>query len=128
VSEIGLNIDIAPTLAALAGVPAPGFVDGRSLEPVLFGNGGAGSAWRAGLLIEWLKPDKEYAGVRDDAYLYVDHFGRGEFELYDRLPDPYELHNFYSTADPGLLASLDRWLAQLAACAGAGCRSAEQQP
>lgn len=125
VSEIGLNIDIAPTLAALADVPAPGFVDGRSLEPLLFG---AGGAWRTGLLIEWLKPDKEYHAVRDGAYLYADHFGRGELELYDRTLDPYELDNFYSAADPGLLANLEAWLDRLAVCAGADCRSAEDQP
>lgn len=127
VSQIAINIDIAPTLAGLAGVATPNFIDGRSLEPLLIGNGGEGGAWRSGLLIEWLKPDKEYRGVRDDGYLYVDHFGRGEFELYDRNLDPYELDNFYSTADPGLLADLIAWLGRLAGCAGASCRAEEQR-
>lgn len=127
VSGIALNVDIAPTLADLAGVPTPGFVDGQSLEPLLFGHA-AGSAWRSGLLIEWLKPDKEYQGVRSDDYLYVDHFGRGEFELYDRRLDPYELENISSTADPALLAALSSWLDRLADCAAAGCRDAEEEP
>jgi arylsulfatase A-like enzyme len=128
VSEIGLNIDIAPTLTALAGLPAPSFVDGRSLVPLLSGIQGAPGAGRAGLLIEWLKPDKEYIAVRDASYLYVHHFGRGELELYDRRLDPYELDNSYPTADPDFLGDLSAWLGRLKLCAGAGCRSAEDQP
>src|SRR5207302_4790632 len=43
-----LNIDLAPTFAALAGVDAPG-VDGRSLVPLLAGRG---TRWRHAFLVE----------------------------------------------------------------------------
>ena len=35
IADLALNIDLAPTIAALAGVTPPTFVDGRSLVPLL---------------------------------------------------------------------------------------------
>lgn len=44
------NVDLAPTFAALAGVAAPAFVDGRSLVPFL--GGATPPTWRLAFLLE----------------------------------------------------------------------------
>ncbi len=46
------NIDIAPTIADLAGVVPPGYVDGRSMVPLWSANRPALESWRQGYLIE----------------------------------------------------------------------------
>lgn len=46
------NIDLAPTIADLAGAPVPGFVDGRSFAPLLRSDAPAAGAWRKGFLLE----------------------------------------------------------------------------
>ena len=50
VDAIALNIDLAPTVAELAGVSPPDFVDGRSLAPLLHGD--SPNPWRHGFLVE----------------------------------------------------------------------------
>jgi arylsulfatase A-like enzyme len=46
------NVDLAPTFAELAGATTPGFVDGRSLVPLLGEAPPAADAWRSAFLIE----------------------------------------------------------------------------
>jgi arylsulfatase A-like enzyme len=86
---LALNIDIAPTIAEVAGVPVS--TDGRSLLPIL---GGAGTAaWRTRFLIEHMKgtnPVPTYCAVRTDRYLFT-RYATGERELYDLDADPYEM-------------------------------------
>lgn len=66
----------------------------------------------------------QFSGVRTDRYTYVAYV-TGEVELYDGVDDPEQRHNLASTADPALLDRLARLTEQLAACAGATCRSLE---
>ncbi len=47
-----LNIDFAPTWAALGGATVPDFANGRSLDPLLHGNPPPSSAWRQNVLVE----------------------------------------------------------------------------
>ena len=104
------NIDLAPTIAAAAGVPLPG-VDGRSLLPLLQGRP---DGWRHALLIEHMRgtnPIPTYCAVRTSRYLYA-IYNTGERELYDLAEDPYQLQNL-SRAAPGLLARLQRVLDRL---------------
>jgi N-acetylglucosamine-6-sulfatase len=88
-ASLVMNIDLAPTFTALAGVPAPG-AEGRSLLPILTT---PGSAWRTDVLIEHHLTDvPSYCAVRSTSALYV-RYGNGEEEFYPLAIDPYELQN-----------------------------------
>jgi arylsulfatase A-like enzyme len=86
-----LNLDIAPTLAALAGATIPVPIDGVSFHSWIVGE--KSSSARTDFLMEgWQAP--EYFGVRDIAgkTSYIE-YGTGEKELYDLTVDPYQLTN-----------------------------------
>jgi N-acetylglucosamine-6-sulfatase len=91
-----LNLDLAPTLADAAGVPAPG-AEGKSLLPLLTGEG---KEWRSHFLVEHLNAASPttrdvvptYCAVRTRQELYV-AYETGEEELYDLRSDPYQLRN-----------------------------------
>lgn len=95
------NIDIAPTLADLAGVIPPHSVDGGSLVPLL---SGPSLTWRNITLIEhWsgsgggnegalVELIPSYIGVRTETWKYVE-YETGELELYNLDEDPFELTN-----------------------------------
>jgi arylsulfatase A-like enzyme len=91
-----LNIDLASTIAQLAGV-RPGIPqDGRSFVPLLRGRT---VPWRKAYLIEYLGRNMlrlggppRYVAVHTARYLYVE-YRRGWRELYDLRRDPWELDN-----------------------------------
>lgn len=102
-----LNVDVAPTVAALAGVAAPG-AEGRSLVPLLQNRS---VDWRGEFLVESLRsgPNADvptYCAVRGRRYAYV-AYGTREEELYDLAVDPRQLDN--RTADPALSAILGQF-------------------
>ncbi|HKR21634.1 MAG TPA: sulfatase [Pyrinomonadaceae bacterium] len=96
--ELALNIDLAPTLLALAGVSMPAMVQGHSLVPLLKREQ---NAWRKSFLIEYYS-DKVfprilkmgYKAVRTERWKYI-HYSEleGMDELYDLKADPYEMKN-----------------------------------
>jgi arylsulfatase A-like enzyme len=95
---LALNIDIAPTIADLAGVAAPG-VEGVSLRSVL---DGTETFVRTDFGIEHLKAPSgqgppSYCGVRTTMYKYI-RYSTGEEELYDLVADPFEMQSKH--ADP----------------------------
>ena len=99
------NIDIAPTIYDLAGIPIPTNLDGMSFVKLM-----KGGAWRDNILIEsW--PERGYwAGVRTDQFVYVETEGDLS-ELYDLQTDPFELNNLindpqYQTVIADLKAKL----------------------
>lgn len=133
------NADLAPTIAELAGVTPPAYVDGRSLAPLLLQEGPPGDTWRSGYLLESYgnSGDSEdegtassvpvYLGLRTADYLYVE-YQDGFVELYDLKADPHQLENVAGIADKGLLEHLSQWLQALANCAGEGCRVLDREP
>lgn len=97
-----LNIDLAPTIADLAGLTPTTKVNGRSIIPLL---GYENADWRSDFLLEHLQA-YHVTAVRNMQMKYVEH-ETGERELYDLEKDPYELNNLIN--DPsyaGMLESL----------------------
>jgi arylsulfatase A-like enzyme len=129
------NVDLAPTLAELAGVETPHFVDGRSLVPLLRGERPAPGTWRQAFLLEQYSDEglvapsprsaqPVFVGIRTLRYKYVEYW-TGVREIYDLASDPYELSNFGGKAPPDLVAPLSSLLRSLSTCVGAACRAAE---
>ena len=83
-----LNVDLAPTFAAVAGLQAVG-VDGANLLPLL---SSPGASWRTDFLIEHMGAGATYCGVRSERYVYI-VYRTGEDELYDLSTDPFQLEN-----------------------------------
>jgi arylsulfatase A-like enzyme len=129
VTQMTANIDIAPTIAELAGAEPAKYVDGRSFAPFLF-SGQKPADWRQALLIETGDLDREspviaYRGVRTEQFIYVE-YENGELEFYDLVADPYEMDNLASSLDTETLATLHDWLEGLKTCKADECRILEQ--
>jgi arylsulfatase A-like enzyme len=91
-----LNIDVAPTLLELAGLPVPGWMHGKSFAPLLFG---ASVPWRDAFFYEYYEYPAEHCvrknrGVRTRRWKLI-HFWEQpeEWELYDLQNDPDEMRN-----------------------------------
>jgi arylsulfatase A-like enzyme len=103
VDQSVLNIDLAPTIAELAGVTAPP-TDGLSLVPLLTGEGG----WRRhDFLVDHLggRAPTSFCAVRSNASMYA-VYGDGSEELYFLRKDPLELHNRIADAPASVLQRL----------------------
>src|SRR5829696_6990473 len=147
--KLTLNTDFAPTFANLAGVEFP--ADGRSLLPLLRAEKSS-SSWRSSVLLEKLPQEDSseeqkakkgkakkgkgknkggpggspaFEAIRTETHKYVE-YENGERELYDLQNDPYELENFYETADTFLVEDLQARLEALRSCSEEGCREAEE--
>jgi arylsulfatase A-like enzyme len=90
------NIDIAPTVLALAGVASDRTMDGRSFLPLLQG---APATWNTELLYEYYWEDAfpqtpTVLALRDARYKYIYYHGVWDDpELFDLEADPQERHN-----------------------------------
>jgi arylsulfatase A-like enzyme len=127
------NIDFAPTVAELAGVIPPDYVDGRSLVPLLGEPKPDQSAWRKviPLTLYSHKPEEgtetipAYMGARTHNFLYVE-YNDGFREFYDLKSDPDQLHNLAETTDQSVLTQISAWLAEFANSSGQVCRDLEE--
>ncbi len=108
-TQMALNIDIAPTLLDLAGLPIPAVMQGRSLVPLLRGE--EPEDWRTDFFVEHLMEHKQivkHEGVRGQRYKYARYFELDPVyeELYDLENDPLETKNL--ARDPAYAEVLAR--------------------
>lgn len=137
VDELIGNVDLAPTLCALAGVtPDPTVeLDGRSFAPLV--TGGTVPEWRKYYLLTRLEGTHRNAGFRaeyTDPVQGLTKFTFGEYafeqdenqgEYYDLNSDAPQINNGYNDLlEPTLLAYQTR-LGNLSECHGDTCRAAE---
>jgi arylsulfatase A-like enzyme len=114
---IGLNVDFAPTFLDVAGLPPSPEMQGRSLRPVLRGRTPAN--WRTSMYYRYYhdpgdhNPRAHY-GVRTRTHKLIYFWKKDQWELFDLVNDPYELHNLYGERGlETLTASLKAELARL---------------
>lgn len=90
-SAFATNIDLAPTIAELAGITIPVKVDGQSLVPILTD---PSASIQDDILLEIHNPERNFKGsaIRTQQYKYIEYEDGGK-EFYDLSTDPYELQN-----------------------------------
>jgi arylsulfatase A-like enzyme len=118
IPQLVSNVDIAPTLADLAGVSPGARVDGHSFVPLLRS---ATAPWPYAVLLRGYKAPNgrptdipTFWGIRFGQYKYIETVSTGETELYDLKADPFELSNVAGQPKYApVRASLARRLARL---------------
>lgn len=123
---LALNIDIAPTIADLAGATVQEPVDGQSLVPLLMN---PGAPWRSEFVVEVFEPNLDLveppgfsrSALRTADTLFVE-WNTGERELYGTRRDPFQLRSKDARADSAIQADLARRLRELRRCSGSNCR------
>jgi arylsulfatase A-like enzyme len=94
---LALNIDLAPTLAELAGAEPPIDRDGRSLVRTL--DGTERDPPETFHFESFAGTRFSFAGIREARWKFSEYAITGERELYDLLEDPHELENLASDPD-----------------------------
>ena len=98
-TQMALNIDLAPTMLALAGVPIPESMQGADLRPILRDPRAPGRAdWYYEHAIQFDGPGKPLPrceGVRTERWKYVRYLDTAPLqeELFDLRADPHEERN-----------------------------------
>jgi arylsulfatase A-like enzyme len=135
--QLVMTTDLAPTIAAMAGVTPGHTVDGRSLVPVMQN---PAMAWRKMYLFEHgpgytsasIPAPPTYFALRTDSitpYLFAEfpevQPGVGG-ELYDMTADPNQLQNLYAqpAVQPQVLV-WRQWLTAMRSCSGVVCQILE---
>jgi arylsulfatase A-like enzyme len=129
---MGLNVDFAPTFLEAAGLPVPADMQGRSLLPVLRGRTPAD--WRTSMYYRYYHDPgdhntRAHYGVRTTTHKLISFWKSGQWELFDLVNDPLELHNLYG--QPGqekITADLKAELLRLKRALGDEDQFANEQP
>jgi arylsulfatase A-like enzyme len=95
---IGLNVDFAPTFLDAAGLPANAEMQGTSLLPVLRGR--TPKDWRTSMYYRYYHDPgdhntRTHYGVRTRTHKLIYFWKKDQWELYDLVKDPAEMHNIY---------------------------------
>ncbi len=114
---MALNVDFAPTFLDLARLPASAAMQGRSMVPVLRGRTPAD--WRTSMYYRYYHDPGDHNtrvhyGVRTRTHKLIYYWKKDQWELFDLVNDPYELHNLYGERGmEALTATLKAELARL---------------
>jgi len=118
---MGLNVDFAPTFLDAAGVPVPADMQGRSLLPLMRGRQPAD--WRTSMYYRYYHDPGDHNtrghyGVRTMTHKLIYYWTKDQWELFDLVHDPQEMHNLYGQPGfEGLTATLKAELARVKAAA-----------
>jgi arylsulfatase A-like enzyme len=98
IDAMALNVDFAPTFLEAAGLTPPAGMQGRSLVPVLRGRTPAG--WRTSMYYRYYHDPGDHNtrmhyGVRTLTHKLIYFWKKDQWELFDLVNDPNELHNLY---------------------------------
>jgi arylsulfatase A-like enzyme len=90
------NIDFAPTILDLAGLPVPESMQGRSVAPLLRGE--RPDDWRRSVYYRYYHDPgnhntRAHYGVRTATHKLIHYWKKDAWELYDLATDPTEQHN-----------------------------------
>jgi arylsulfatase A-like enzyme len=129
---MALNVDFAPTFLEAAGLPVPADMQGRSLVPLLKGRTPAD--WRTSMYYRYYHDPgdhntRAHYGVRTTTHKLISFWKSGQWELFDLVNDPGELHNLYG--QPGherITAELKAELLRLKQGLGDTDQFATEQP
>ena len=98
-----LNVDLAPTLLDMAGLPVPAYMQGKSFKDILQGK--RVSDWRESFYYHYYEYPavhsvKRHYGVRSSRYKLIHfYYDIDCWELYDLELDPQEVNNVYNHPD-----------------------------
>ncbi|UJA21712.1 sulfatase [Thermoleophilia bacterium SCSIO 60948] len=113
------NVDLAPTIASLAGAELETVPDGEDLGDLIAGE----EDFDRSVLIERTdgKPESNYQAIRTRRYVYVE-YENGDVELYDMLSDRRQPRSLHRDPDQrARVAELSQRLDRLRDCAGTEC-------
>lgn len=101
VEPLAINTDFAPTFMDIAGLKTPPDMQGRSLLPLLKGQTPAD--WRQSFYYRYYHDPgdhntRAHYGMRTTSHKLIYFWKKQQWEMYDLVHDPDELHNLY--ADP----------------------------
>jgi arylsulfatase A-like enzyme len=100
--EMIINTDFAPTFMDIAGLKTPKDMQGRSIVPLLKGR--HPWTWRESMYYRYYHDPgdhdtRAHYGVRTLTHKLIYYWKKDQWELFDLVKDPSELHNIYG--EPG---------------------------
>ena len=119
-AQMVANLDLAPTFLALAGLPIPDSMQGRSLVPLLHGETLAD--WRPSIYYRYYHDPGHHnthahLGVRTATHKLIHYWKQDAYEMFDLTQDPTEQHNLLFAAgaqDPAIAAQFAELKAEIA--------------
>ena len=127
-----MNVDFAPTFLEIAGLKTPAEMQGRSLVPLMRGERPAD--WRKSWYYRYYHDPgdhntRAHYGVRTETHKLIYYWKKDQWECFDLVHDPDELHNLADDpAQAELVATLKKELYRLKKEVQDNDEFAQQQP
>ena len=131
-TAMALNVDFAPTFLDAAGLKVPADMQGRSFLPILRGRMPAD--WRTSMYYRYYHDPgdhntRAHYGVRTPTHKLIYYWKKDQWELFDLVHDPQEMHNLYGQrGQDSMVASLKAELRRLKAAVRDEDQFANEQP